>query len=99
MAKEFIEAGVAMIHIDDLAIGMKFTAGQGRTVVPTNEYLDRPGAVRMQFYIMGAETLLLCSCDTDHSAFIASVINERDREYVLGATRPLEPLKTFLGKA
>lgn len=68
MTREFVDAGVAMIHLDDLAIGMKkFTVGQGRTVVPTSEYLDRLTAVRMQFDIMGAETLLLCRCDTDHS--------------------------------
>lgn len=100
MAKEFVEAGVAMIHIDDLAIGMKkFTVGQGRTVVPTSEYLDRLAAVRMQFDIMGAETLLLCRCDTDHSEFITSVVDERDHEYVLGATKKVEPLKDFLKAA
>ena len=100
MAKEFVDAGVAMIHIDDLAIGMKkFTVGQGRTVVPTSEYLDRLRTVRMQFDIMGAETLLLCRCDTDHSEFITSVIDERDHEYVLGATNKVEPLKDSLVKA
>ncbi|CAG9952955.1 unnamed protein product [Clonostachys rosea f. rosea IK726] len=100
MAKEFVDAGVAMIHLDDLAIGMKkFTIGQGRTVVPTSEYIDRLAAVRMQFDIMGAETLLLTRCDTDHSEFITSVIDERDHEYVQGATKSVEPLKECLAKA
>lgn len=100
MAREFVEAGVAMIHIDDLAIGMKkFTIGQGRTVVPTSEYLDRLTAVRMQFDIMGSETLLLCRCDTDHSEFITSVVDERDHEYVLGATKKVEPLQKHLKDA
>jgi isocitrate lyase len=100
MAREFVEAGVAMIHIDDLAIGMKkFTVGQGRTVVPTSEYLDRLTAVRMAFDIMGAETLLLCRCDTDHSEFITSVVDERDHEYVLGATKNIEPLQKCLKQA
>ena len=100
MAREFVAAGVAMIHIDDLAIGMKkFTVGQGRTVVPTSEYLDRLTAVRTQFDVMGAETLLLCRCDTDHSEFITSVVDNRDHEYVLGATKKVEPLKDFLKKA
>jgi isocitrate lyase len=100
MAREFVDAGVAMIHIDDLAIGMKkFTVGQGRTVVPTSEYLDRLTAVRTQFDIMGAETLLLCRCDTDHSEFITSVVDARDHEYVLGATKKVEPLRDLLKKA
>lgn len=100
MAREFVSSNVAMIHLDDLAIGMKkFTVGQGRTVVPTQEYLDRLTAVRMQFDIMGAETLLLCRCDTDHSEFISSVVDERDHEYVQGATKPIEPLQKCLQKA
>ncbi|KAI0144516.1 isocitrate lyase [Xylariaceae sp. FL1272] len=100
MAKEFVDAGVAMIHLDDLATGMKkFTVGQGRTVVPTSEYLDRLTAARMQFDIMGSETLLLCRCDTDHAEFITSVIDERDHEYVIGATVKVEPLKLCLSKA
>jgi isocitrate lyase len=54
MAKAFVEAGVAMIHVDDLASGMKrFTIGQGRTLVPISEYESRLCAVRMQFDIMG----------------------------------------------
>jgi len=54
MAKLFVESGVAMIHVDDLASGMKrFTTGQGRTIVPTSEYIGRLTAVRMQFDIMG----------------------------------------------
>ncbi|KAF5246461.1 hypothetical protein FANTH_6833 [Fusarium anthophilum] len=100
MAKEFVDAGVAMIHIDDLAIGMKkFTVGQGRTIVPFSEYIDRLRTVRMQFDIMGAETLLLCRCDTDHAEFITSTIDERDHEYIVGATVAMEPLKDCLYKA
>ncbi|KAF4961854.1 hypothetical protein FSARC_10040 [Fusarium sarcochroum] len=100
MAKEFVDAGVAMIHIDDLAIGMKkFTVRQGRTIVPFSEYIDRLRAVRMQFDIMGAETLLMCRCDADHSEFITSVIDDRDHEYVVGATVDIEPLKDYLYKA
>ncbi len=54
LAKAFVEAGVAMIHVDDLAMGLKkFTIGQGRTLVPISEYESRLSAVRMQFDIMG----------------------------------------------
>ncbi|KAI9729377.1 MAG: hypothetical protein M1834_006901 [Cirrosporium novae-zelandiae] len=100
LAKAFVEAGVAMFHIDDLAIGLKkFTAGQGRTIVPTSEYLSRLTAARMQFDIMGAETMLLCRCDTDHSEFITSVIDPRDHKYVIGATVDIKPLAQVLEKA
>ncbi|KAF8853428.1 Phosphoenolpyruvate/pyruvate domain-containing protein, partial [Acephala macrosclerotiorum] len=54
MTKAFVEAGVAMTHMDDLATGMKrFSMGMGRTAVPTSEYVSRLTAVRMQFDIMG----------------------------------------------
>lgn len=68
MAKAFVEAGVAMIHVDDLASGMKrFTIGQGRTLVPISEYESRLCAVRMQFDIMG---------------YIFSYFTPRERYYV-----------------
>ncbi|KAI0171222.1 isocitrate lyase [Pestalotiopsis sp. NC0098] len=88
LTRSFVESGVAMIHIDDLALGLKkFTNGEGRTIVPTREYLDRLSTVRMTFDIMGADTMLLCRCDSDHAEFITSVIDPRDHPYVLGATQ------------
>ena len=87
LARSFVEAGVAMIHLDDLAIGMKkFTVGEGRTVVPTSEYVSRLTAARMQFDIMGVDTLLMCRCDVDRSQFITSTIDPRDHAYILGST-------------
>jgi isocitrate lyase len=100
MAKSFVEAGVAMIHVDDLASGMKrFTTGQGRTIVPTSEYMGRLTAVRMQFDIMGSETMLLMRTDLIKAEFMTSVIDPRDHEYILGATVPVEPLTSVLAKA
>ncbi|KAK4494408.1 hypothetical protein PRZ48_014706 [Zasmidium cellare] len=93
--RSFVEAGVAMIHIDDLALGLKkFTNGEGRTIVPTSEYLNRLTTARMTFDIMGADTMLLCRCDSDHAEFITSVIDPRDHPYVLGATNP--DVETFV---
>ncbi|CAK7232803.1 hypothetical protein SCUCBS95973_008380 [Sporothrix curviconia] len=92
MAKAFVESGVAMIHVDDLAMGLKkFTIGQGRTLVPISEYESRLAAVRLQFDIMGAETMLLLRSDCIKAQFITSVIDPRDHEYVLGATIAVEP--------
>ncbi|KAL5316772.1 hypothetical protein ACEPPN_015823 [Leptodophora sp. 'Broadleaf-Isolate-01'] len=100
MTKLFVEAGVAMFHLDDLAIGKKkLTVGQGRTVVPTSEYLDRLTAARMQIDIMGAGTMLLCHCDVDHSEFITDVIDIRDHKYVRGATIKVTSLQETLKEA
>ena len=100
MTKLFVEAGVAMFHLDDLAIGKKkFTVGMGRTIVPTSEYLDRLTSARMQIDIMGAETMLLCRCDTDHSEFITDIIDPRDHKYIQGATVPVKSLCDTLKEA
>ena len=54
LVRNFVESGVAMLHIDDLAMGLKkFTNGEGRTIVPTSEYLTRLTTVRMTYDIMG----------------------------------------------
>ncbi|KAH3681630.1 hypothetical protein WICPIJ_007407, partial [Wickerhamomyces pijperi] len=54
--KMFVEAGTAMVHFDDLAIGLKkFTEKVGRTVVPFSEYLRRLTAARFQMDVMGSE--------------------------------------------
>ncbi|ETN45989.1 isocitrate lyase [Cyphellophora europaea CBS 101466] len=100
LARAFVESGVAMFHLDDLAIGTKkFTTGDPRTVVPTSEYLSRLTAARMQIDILGAETILMCRCDTDHAGFITSVIDERDHAWVVGVTKQVEPLATVLARA
>lgn len=102
MVRSFVESGVAMIHIDDLALGLKkFTNGEGRTIVPTSEYLNRLTTVRMTFDILGVDTMLLCRCDSDHAEFITSVLDPRDHPYVLGATREVESFNEALetGKA
>ncbi|KAF5234550.1 hypothetical protein FAUST_7530 [Fusarium austroamericanum] len=84
LVRNFVEAGVAMVHIDDLAMGLKtFTNGEGRTIVPTSEYLTRLTTVRMTYDIMG--------CDSHGAEFITSVADPRDHPYVLGATKSLPP--------
>jgi len=41
----------------------------------------------------------MCRCDTDHAGYITSVIDPRDHAYILGATKPVEPLTAVLSKA
>ncbi|KAF4953696.1 hypothetical protein FGADI_5804 [Fusarium gaditjirri] len=92
LVRSFVEAGVAMIHIDDLAMGLKkFTNGEGRTIVPTSEYLTRLTAVRMTFDIMG--------CDSHGAEFITSVSDPRDHPYVLGATKVIPPFAEVINEA
>ncbi|EON98521.1 putative isocitrate lyase protein [Phaeoacremonium minimum UCRPA7] len=99
LTRSFVESGVAMIHMDDLALGLKkFTNGEGRTIVPTSEYLSRLTTVRMTFDIMGADTMLMCRCDSDNAEFITSVLDPRDHSYVLGATKQVPSFCEALAK-
>lgn len=99
--KLFVESGVAMFHLDDLAIGVKkFNQGIGRTVIPTSEYLKRLTAARFQLDVMGVDTLLMSRVDSYHGGFITSVFDSRDHAYVMGATNPdIEPLILTLNQA
>ncbi|KAF4345839.1 isocitrate lyase [Fusarium beomiforme] len=92
LVRNFVESGVAMIHIDDLAMGLKkFTIGEGKTIVPTSEYLTRLTAVRMTYDIMG--------CDSDRAEFITSVSDPRDHPYVLGATNSVPSFADTVNEA
>lgn len=54
LTKRMVEAGVAMFHLDDLALaGKRFTGAASHTVVSTGEYLQRLAAARLQLDIMG----------------------------------------------
>ncbi|KAI8711160.1 Methylisocitrate lyase [Fusarium sp. LHS14.1] len=92
LTKRMVEAGVAMFHLDDLALGGKsWTGGGGHTVVSTAEYLKRLAAARLQLDIMGAETMIICRCDTYDAQWITSNQDPRHQPYILGATVPLRP--------
>lgn len=55
LTKRLVESGVAMFHLDDLALGGKQHTGTeaGHTIVSTKEYLLRLTAARLQLDIMG----------------------------------------------
>lgn len=67
--------------------------------MPTSVYIGRLTAVRMQFDIMGAETMLLMRIGLIKAASMTSVVDPRDHEYIIGATLPIEPLTHVLAKA
>lgn len=100
LTSAFVEAGVAMFHLDDLALGLKkWATGEGRTVIPTCEYLDRLKAARVQLDVLGADTMLLSRCDLDHADYITSIVDPRDHWYVVGATKSVGAYQTAISKA
>lgn len=86
-AKLFAEAGVSGIHIEDQLHGGKKCGHQGgKIVVPTGEEISRLIAARLQFDLLGTETVLIARTDSESSKLISSNIDGRDQEFILGAT-------------
>lgn len=85
LAKIFGESGVAAIHMEDQLHGGKKCGHQaGKVLVPFGEHVSRLIATRLQWDIMGLETLLIARTDAESAKLISSNADERDHKFILG---------------
>ncbi|KAG0481530.1 hypothetical protein HPP92_012388 [Vanilla planifolia] len=58
----------------------------GKVLVATSEHINRLVAARLQFDIMGVETVLIARTDAVAATLIQSNVDHRDHQFILGAT-------------
>ncbi len=89
IARAFIEAGAAGIHIEDqLASEKKCGHMGGKVLVPTGHHVRNLLAARLAADTMGVPTVILARTDAESARLITSDIDERDREFIAGERTP-----------
>ena len=85
MTNNFIEAGVAGIHIEDQKHGVKKCGHMGGKVLcSTREHITRINAARMQSDIMNVPLVIIARTDAVDAKYIDTDIDPRDHKHIKG---------------
>ena len=85
MTSNFIEAGVAGIHIEDQRHGVKKCGHMGGKVLcSTREHILRINAARMQADIMDVPLVIIARTDAVDAKYIDTDIDQRDHKHIKG---------------
>ncbi|MFQ5949616.1 MAG: isocitrate lyase [Nitrospiria bacterium] len=97
LVKKFVESKIGAVHIEDQRAGCKVCGHQGQKVlVSTAEMISRLNSARLQFDIMGVEGVVVARTDSNDATAIDSIDDERDHQYVSGATNQISvPFKNI----
>ncbi len=87
LVKKFVESKIGAVHIEDQRAGCKVCGHQGQKVlVSTAEMISRLNSARLQLDIMDVEGVVVARTDSNDATVIDSIDDERDHQFVYGAT-------------